>query len=202
MSNGLQGRVAVVTGGAGGIGKASVLSLVKHGAKVAVVELEIKSALSVVDEVERIGGEAIAIKADVADEASVESMAKTVLKAFGRIDVLYNNAAALGFEMQQSDGAVADMDVNTWDKAMAVNVRGPMLCAKHVIPTMISQKSGNIINASSGMGAQGEVTRSAYAASKAAVMMLTKSIATQYGHAGIRSNAIPVSYTHLRAHET
>lgn len=194
MPNRLAEKVAIVTGGAGGIGKASVLSLAKHGAKVAVVELELASAQSVVDEVKAAGGEAVAIQADVSEETSVEAMVTGVFKAFGRIDILYNNAAALGLDMQQTDGAVADMVVETWDKAMAVNVRGPMLCAKHVLPIMIAQKSGNIINAASGMGAQGEVTRSAYAASKAAIMMLTKSIATQYGHQGVRSNAIQIGY--------
>lgn len=194
MSKSLEGKVAIVTGGAGGIGSASVKKLAKNGAKVAVIEIEVERALSVCDEVIAIGGEAIAIQADVAEEASVKDMVSQVTASLGRIDILYNNAAALGFDMQQNDGAVADMPIEIWDKAMAVNLRGPMLCAKHVLPTMLAQNSGNIINASSGMGFQGEVTRSAYAASKAAIAMLTKSIAAQYGHQGIRSNAIQIGY--------
>jgi len=190
----LEGKVAIVTGGAGGIGSASVKTLAEHGAKVAVIELDLDRAQKVCDDVSSAGGTALAFQADVADEASVEGMVERVAASLGRIDVLYNNAAALGFDMQQHDGAVADMPVETWDKAMAVNLRGPMLCAKHVIPVMLSQNGGNIINASSGMGFQGEVTRSAYAASKAAIVMLTKSIAAQYGHQGIRSNAIQIGY--------
>lgn len=194
MQNCLEGKVAIVTGGAGGIGSASVKTLAEHGAKVAIVELELSRAETVSAAVNRAGGTAIAIEADVAEEGSVADMITHVKESFGTIDILYNNAAALGFDMQKNDGAVADMPIETWDKAMAVNLRGPMLCAKHVIPVMLSQNSGNIINASSGMGFQGEVTRSAYAASKAAVAMLTKSIAAQYGHQGIRSNAIQIGY--------
>ncbi|WP_416877506.1 SDR family NAD(P)-dependent oxidoreductase [Litorimonas sp.] len=194
MVNCLDGKVAIVTGGAGGIGAASVKTLAKQGAKVAVIDLDLKSAESVCEAVNADGGKAIAVEADIADESSVIAMVEQVSTSFGRIDVLYNNAAALGFDMQQHDGAVADMPVETWDKAMAVNLRGPMLCAKHAIPVMLSQNGGNIINASSGMGVQGEVTRSAYAASKAAIIMLTKSIAAQYGHKGVRANAIQIGY--------
>lgn len=190
----LDGKVAIVTGGAGGIGSAAVKLLANHGAKVAVIELDKNRAQSVCDEVRAADGTAIAVEADVANEKSVIAMVEEVMQSFGRIDILYNNAAALGFDMQQHDGAVADMPVETWDKAMAVNLRGPMLCAKHVIPVMAEQESGNIINASSGMGIQGEVTRSAYAASKAAIIMLTRSIAAQYGHQGIRANAIQIGY--------
>ena len=96
--------------------------------------------------------------------------------------------------MQQGDRDLLNMGVDTWDKVMAVNLKGPMLCTKHVLPAMLEQGKGSVIYASSGMGFQGEITRTAYAASKAALMMMAKSVATQYGKKGIRDNAVQIGY--------
>lgn len=194
MAKRLEGKVAIVTGGAQGIGKASVETLARHGANVAIADLNREAASALAGEISANGGEAIAIPVDVAEETLVAEMTEKVLAAFGRIDVLYNNAALLNAEMAQQDRDVAAMNVDVWDKVMAVNLRGPMLCSKHVLPAMIKQNGGSIIFASSGMGVQGEITRSAYAASKAALIMLSKSIATQYGKKGVRSNAIQIGY--------
>lgn len=194
MTTGLFGKVVIVTGGAQGIGKSSAETMASQGAKVVISDLNIKAAQETAKAICDAGGDAIALGVDVADETSVKEMVRDVMDAYGRIDVLYNNAAALGMEMQNNDRDVMSMSVDIWDKAMAINLRGPMLCSKYVLPIMIDQKSGSIIFASSGMGAQGEITRSAYAASKAGVMMLSKSIAAQYGKKGVRSNAVQIGY--------
>ena len=194
MANSLIGRTAIVTGGAGGIGRAAAAALGDMGAKIAISDLNLDAAKQTAEDLRGEGLEAIALQVDVADEASVQEMTQQVIAAFGRIDVLYANAAALGAEMQQNDRDVATMAPEIWDRAMDVNLKGAMLCSKHVLPSMLEQKSGSIILASSGMGFQGEITRSAYAASKAGLMMLAKSLAAQFGKRGVRSNAVQIGY--------
>jgi NAD(P)-dependent dehydrogenase (short-subunit alcohol dehydrogenase family) len=186
----LSGKVALVVGGGRGIGKASALRMAREGATVAIADIDEAGAHRVAHEIDAGGGRAIAIAGDIADESGVVAIVDAAVAAFGRVDVLHNNAADTRPEVLGSDGDVASMTVGLWDRTMAVNVRGPMLTCKHVIPHMLDHGGGAIINTSSASGLTGDVVRTAYAASKAALNSLTWSIATMYGKQGIRCNAV------------
>lgn len=188
----LEGRVAIVTGGGSGLGAECARVLALHGAHVAVVDLDAGSAQAVATEIETAGGQALAVQADVASEDAIRAMAAAVVERFGRIDVLHNNAAALDTAQRHADRDVCNVDINAWDRAMDVNARGAMLCCKHVVPHMLQTGGGSIIFATSGFGALGDITLTSYAASKAALMALARSVAAQYGKQGVRSNAIMI----------
>jgi len=186
----LEGRVAIVTGGASGIGRATCEALAAAGASVGVADLNGEGAKAVAEAIGSSGGDAIGVAADIGDEASVAGMIAETVAAFGGLDLLHNNAADSDPALMSRDGAVADMDAEVWDRSMRVNLRGPMLGCKHAIPHMIEREGGAIVNTSSASGLTGDLGRSAYAASKAALRSLTESVAVQYGKQGIRSNAI------------
>ena len=203
MAGKLEGRVAIITGAGGGLGAECARVLASHGAGVAVVDINGAAAEAVAESIRAGGGKAIGVSTDVSQEADVKAMVETVVSHFGRIDVLHNNAAILNMEQRQKDRDVINMDVDAWDRAMAVNLRGAMLCCKHAIPEMLKLGRGSVIFATSGLGAQGDVTLSAYAASKAGLMMLAKSVAAQYGKQGVRSNALQIGLAPAEnAHET
>lgn len=186
----LDGRVALVTGGGSGIGEASARALAAAGATVAVADLQREKAESVAKSIEAAGGTAIGVAFDTSIEKDVAAGISTVSETFGGLDILHNNAAITSVEFMMRDGMVHQLDVDLWDQTMAVNLRGYMLCAKHAIPLMLSKGRGAIVNTSSGAGLQGELVRSAYGASKAAIMAFTRSVATQYGKMGIRCNTV------------
>lgn len=190
----LQGKVAIVTGGGHGLGAETARVLASQGALVAVVDLALDAAAQVAAEIEAAGGQALAVKADVRSESDVQAMVAAVTKRFDRIDVLHNNAAALGVEQRQADRDVCNVSIDAWDTALDVNARGAMLCCKHVVPVMLKGGGGSIVFATSGFGQLGDVTLTAYAASKAALMALARSVAAQYGKQGIRSNAIMIGF--------
>ena len=188
----LEGKVAIITGAGGGLGAECARVLAMHGAQVAIADIDLAGAQSVAAAIEEQGGAALALQTDVSSESDVRIMTAAVIKRFGRIDVLYNNAAILSKEQRAGDRDVCNMDVDAWDRAMAVNLRGAMLCTKHALPVMLRNGGGSVMFATSGLGAQGDLTLSAYAASKAGIAMLSKSVAAQYGKQGIRSNAIQI----------
>ncbi|CAN7760226.1 SDR family oxidoreductase [Pseudorhodoferax sp. LjRoot39] len=190
----LQGKVAVVTGGGHGLGAETARVLAAQGARVAVVDLAYEGAVQVASEIEAAGGQALAVQADVRSESDVQAMATTVTDRFGRIDVLHNNAAALGVAQRQADRDVCNVSLEAWDTALDVNARGAMLCCKHVVPVMLRGGGGSIVFSTSGFGQLGDITLTAYAASKAALMALARSVAAQYGKQGIRSNAIMIGF--------
>jgi NAD(P)-dependent dehydrogenase (short-subunit alcohol dehydrogenase family) len=155
-----------------------------------VVERQSRAAVAVAEAIRNKGGDAVAFSADISDEASVRAMVQFALDNYGRIDVLHNNAAMTGNDVISRDVDVANMDVELWDRTMAVNLRGPMLCSKHVIPHMLKQGGGSIIMTGSAKALQGDIAQSAYSSSKAGLHILTYNIAAQYGKRGIRANVL------------
>lgn len=186
----LEGRVAVVTGGGSGIGEASAMRMAAHGAAVSVVDISEDNAVRVAAAITSLTGRALAIHADVSDEAQWPAIIGRTVDQWGRLDVLHNNAALVRHDIFVRDGTITEMDVQVWEAIMAVNLRGPMLGTKHAVPAMIAGGGGSIINMSSGSSRLGDTERSAYGASKAGVNALTLYTATQYGLDGIRANAI------------
>jgi NAD(P)-dependent dehydrogenase (short-subunit alcohol dehydrogenase family) len=193
-----EGRVAIVTGGGGGVGRATALRLAAGGARVTVTDIVADAAEASADAVRAAGGEALAVTADVAEESQVAEVVRATVERFGRLDILHNNAAALG-EAHQRDRDLVDLAVDVWDTAMAVNARGVMLGCKHAVPAMRSSPAspdssggagGVIINTSSVSGLVGGDTNAAYGSSKAAVVALTRYVATMYGAEGIRCNSV------------
>jgi NAD(P)-dependent dehydrogenase (short-subunit alcohol dehydrogenase family) len=170
--------VVVVTGGGSGIGLATCTRLAADGFTVAV--LDIKPA-------ENQDGAALALRCDVTDESDVEVAMAAVLDRFGRIDVLVNNAGITG---SQQATRCHETPVAEWDRVHAVNVRGPFLCSRAVLPSMVARGSGHIITIASVAGFIAFPGRCAYTASKGAALMLTRSIAVDYAAAGIRANAV------------
>ena len=181
----LAGKTAVVTGAAQGIGAAFAQGLAREGAKVAIWDVD--PGDSVVDQIRSGGGEAIAVIADVSDEASVQAAIAATLAAFGGIDILVNNAA-LFTQVQRSP--VTEISVAEWDRVMAVNIRGSWLCCKHAIPQMREVGGGKIINISSGRALKGKGYFLHYDASKAAILGMTRSLARELGDDNICVNTI------------
>ena len=184
----LEGKVALVTGAAGGIGAETCLALAEAGARIVLTDIAEEGLATVTAKLADQGYPVASQVADITDEAAVADLVAFTLATFGRIDVLDNNAGATG--LTSEDGAVADMSLQTWQRAAAINVTGPMLLCKHALPAMMAGGGGSIINISSGQSLSGDLSNTAYAAGKAALNSLTRDIATQYGHQGIRCNAI------------
>jgi NAD(P)-dependent dehydrogenase (short-subunit alcohol dehydrogenase family) len=190
MTGKLNGRIAIVTGAAGGIGAASARRLAADGAIVILADIDAKAAEAAAANIES----AIAHAVDLTDEISVKVLADFAIERFGRIDILHNNAAIQNDAQRQKDLDVVNLDVAAWDMAMAVNVRGAMLMSKYVIPHMIARGGGSIIHSASGFGVQGEATLTAYGVSKAALIHLNRMIATQYGKQNVRSNCMVIGF--------
>ncbi len=161
----LQDKVAIITGGGGKVGKAYALGMAKEGAKLCLPDMV--DASPVVKAITDVGGEAMSVECDVSNEASVQSMVEATVKRFGKVDILVNNAA---YFMSIKKSRFWEMEVEEFDKAMAVNVRGVWLCAKAVFPHMKKQSKGKIINIASVAGRQGVEFLAHYAASKAGVI--------------------------------
>lgn len=179
----LEHKVAIITGGASGFGEATAKLFAKEGAKVAVVDYHLEAAKEVVNAIEEEGGEAIAIDADVSQEAQIKAFIQQTVDTFGQIDVLFNNAGIF------QPGNVEECSVEAWDESFAVNVKAIFLASKYAIP-YLKKTHGNIINTASAGGLIGFPDAVAYAASKGAVISLTRALAVDYAEAGIRANAI------------
>lgn len=186
----LENKVAIVTGAGGGIGAATARLLAARGARVVLADINSEAAERESGGIAAEGGLALALPLDLAQESSIVAMMRVTLEKFGRIDVLHNNAADLSAELSARDRDIESMSAEVWDRAFLVNVRGTMLCCKHALPAMLAQGGGSIINTASNLGLQGNVGQAAYAASKAAVMQLSRSIATSHGKRGIRCNTV------------
>ena len=181
----LEGKVAIVTGGARHIGAAYARRISAEGA--AVVIADILDGEPVASEIRSHGGEALAVTADVSSEKDTNLMAEAAVKAFGRIDILVNNAAIF-INIQRHP--FYEITAEEWDRVSAVNIKGPFLCAKAVFPQMKQQKSGKIINISSSTAYRGTPMFLHYVASKAALIGMTRSLAREVGEFGICVNAI------------
>jgi NAD(P)-dependent dehydrogenase (short-subunit alcohol dehydrogenase family) len=180
----LKGKVCIITGAGSGIGQASATLFAKEGALVVVADIDPRAAKATVASIRKRGGESIAEVLDVTDEAQTVAFAQRVVKRFKRIDVLFNNAGISGV------GDVIETSPDLFDRVMTVNVRGVYLMSRAVVPHMIKQRSGSIINMSSCIAEIGLARRVSYAASKGAVLSMTKSMQVDLAMHGIRVNAL------------
>ena len=180
----MKDKIAIVTGAGQGIGRGIALALAKDGAKVVVADITDKR-FEVVKEIEALGSQALAVKCDVSNRSDVESMVKEALNKFGRVDILVNNAGIYPFK------PFAEMTEQDWDRVLNVNLKGVFYCVKAVLPKMIEQRYGKIINLSSIAGSVvGFPSLVHYSASKAAIAGFTKSLALEVAQHGINVNAI------------
>lgn len=182
----LTGKVAVITGGAGGIGQSTAELFVGRGARVAIADIAYDAAVAVAG---RLGEAALAVELDLTNEESVAACVTTIVARFGRIDILVNNATATGRELVENDGVLGNMPTALWDQMFEVNCRGTMLITRETLPHLIEAK-GSIVNTVAGLGLQGHIRQTAYGSTKAALIQLTRSIATAYGPHGVRCNAV------------
>lgn len=184
MSERLAGKVAIVTGAATGIGKQGAILFAKEGARVVVADLDEEGGRQTVEAIRGEGGSAIFARTDVTDPTQVDELMQTAKTTYGRIDVLYNNAAVNLY------GKLTDTSVENWDRVMAVNVKSVFLCCKAAIPIMKETGGGAIINTASAAAIVGLRNLAVYTASKGAVLQLTKNLALDYAADHIRVNAL------------
>lgn len=184
MSGRLQGKTAIVTGGARGIGGAIATAFAREGADVAVLDLKIEAAEAKVAELAQFGVRTFAVACDVSDEAQVETAIAEAIKALGHIDILVNNAGI------DTTSLVVDMPTDMWDQMMAINLKSVFLCTRAVLKPMIARQSGRIINIASQLGHKGAPEMAHYAAAKAAVICFSKSLAYEVARDGITVNSI------------
>jgi NAD(P)-dependent dehydrogenase (short-subunit alcohol dehydrogenase family) len=185
MSQKLVGKIALVTGGGGGIGRATSLAYAREGAKVAVVDIDGAAAREVAEAIKAVQGDAIAIETDVSRSDQVAAMVEQVVAHFGRLDIAFNNA---GIDIEHEPLAKTSEDI--FDKLMSINVKGVWLCMKFEIEQMLKQGAGAIVNTSSIGGLIGAPRQPIYGATKHAVLGMTKAAAVEYGRKGIRINAV------------
>lgn len=182
--NRFEGKVAVVTGGASGIGRATVEGFLAEGAKVAIVDISEESGSKTVSELKDQGFEPVLVVGDVTNSEDVKRIVSEVLEHLGRIDILFSNAGIL------VEGTVEEVSEEQWDRIMAVNVKGVFLMAKEVIPVMLKQGGGVVVNNASCSGLVGDRGAIAYNTSKGAVVIMTKCLALDYALKNVRVNCI------------
>jgi 3-oxoacyl-[acyl-carrier protein] reductase len=184
----LRGKVALITGGAQGIGKAIAVRLAREGAEVAIVDVNVDLAQSVMTEMKSWGASAVAFKTDVSDSQDVENLVMKVQESFPTLDILVNNAGI------SKDALLVRVAEEDWDRILRVNLKGAFNVTKSVAKVMIKQKCGRIVNISSVIGMMGNAGQASYAASKAGLIGLTKSVAKELGARGITVNAVAPGY--------
>jgi NAD(P)-dependent dehydrogenase (short-subunit alcohol dehydrogenase family) len=185
--SGLEGKVAVVTGAASGVGEASVRLLAQRGAAVVVADINGERAESVAADIRAGGALAKAVAVDVSDEAQVAELVEITRRELGGPHILHNNAAAVDVDTLMRDALIEDADPELWQRVLGVNLIGYVLCAKYTVPEMVAAGGGVVVNTTSGTGLQAELARPAYGTSKAAIIGFTRNLATQYGRHGVRA---------------
>jgi len=180
----LKGKVAIITGAAAGIGRASAKLFAREGAGVVAVDLDRKGTEAIVDEIANDAGKAVAIAADVSEKASALEIVRRTSERFGRVDILFNNAGIV------TPGKIHETAEAEWDRAMAINVKSVYLLCHEVVPLFLEQGGGVILNTASATALRSVTDRAAYSASKGAVIALTRSMALDYVKNNIRVNCL------------
>jgi NAD(P)-dependent dehydrogenase (short-subunit alcohol dehydrogenase family) len=186
----LDDKVAIVTGGAGGIGAATARLMTARGARVVVADIAFEAAQALAAELPG----ALAVKLDLEHQSSIKAMIADTVAHYGRLDILHNNAALLGPDIAQADGDVEAMDTDLWDRTYRVNVRGTMIACREALPHLRVTR-GCIVNTVSNLALQGHLIQAAYSSSKAAIIQMTRSIAASHGKQGVRCNAVAPGMT-------
>ena len=182
----LEHKIAIITGGASGIGRATALRMAEEGATVVIADINGEGGTLVADEVHAQGGRALAIQTDIGKPDQVQQLMERTIQTYGRIDVLHNNA----FRLYPGDRNFTNSTLDGWQDAIQTNLVGHMLCCRYAIPHMIEQASGSIINMASTVALGAGDQNVAYAISKAGLLALTRFVATMHGKAGVRCNTI------------
>ncbi len=181
----LQDKVAIVTGAGQGLGRSTAQRFATEGARVVIADMNGKTAHDTAEEIVAGGGEALAVVVDVSSAEEAERMVAATLAEYGRVDILVNNAATFG-----SGKHIADIDAEEWDQVMGVNLRGPFLCSKYVIPPMRRQGGGSVVFVSSMSGVVGNELQADYNTSKHGLIGLARCLAQDCGEEGIRANVV------------
>lgn len=192
----LEGKTAIVTGGANGIGKKTAEVFAKEGAKVVIADFDVESGQETAEEINKRDGEAIFVKVDVSDIDSSKNLINKTVEEFGKLDVLVNNAGIT------ADGFLTKMDEKQWDRVIDINLKGVFNCSKFAAEHMMENGEGVILNASSVVGLYGNIGQTNYAATKFGVIGLTKTWAKELAPKGVRVNAVAPGYTNTAMMET
>jgi NAD(P)-dependent dehydrogenase (short-subunit alcohol dehydrogenase family) len=185
---GLEGKVVAIVGAATGIGKATAIRLAEEGAYLVMGDVNVAGIEDVARQVMEAGGKAVAMRCDISDDASVRALVEFAVKTYGGLDCMHANAADLSVVL--SDTNAVDVPLDIFDRTIAVNLRGHLLCTRHAIPELLKRGGGSIVYTSSAAAFAGEPERVSYAVSKSGINALMRHVASRWGKEGIRANAV------------